>query len=194
MSAAYQESNNLCVRVCQYVCKAVLRCLEAGSKTCEFIMCLRTYYMRDLCCQDLLQATYELSHISLGDCVNLLVYVHEGGQATPFFPGYLLRSLCVCKRELVGVYCMGVRLSEHLEGSLLSRFSISSRLPIKMSHLSLGDPYVCVRENLRVFTVCVRLYQVGEHLEGSLLSRCFISSRLPIKMSHLSLGDPYVCV
>ena len=64
--------------------------------------------------------------------------------------------VCVCERTCgCLLYVCEVVLGDgHLEASLLSRCSISSRLPIKMSHLLLGDPYVCVRENLWAFTVC----------------------------------------
>ena len=111
--------------------------------------------MRDLCCQDLLQATYELSHLSLGDCVNLLVCMcmRVGRHLCYSIFSWLPFKIPMCVRERT-CGCL-LRFSEHLEGSLLSRCSISSRLSIKMSHLSLGDPYVCERENLWVFTVCV---------------------------------------
>ena len=93
------------------------------------------------------------------------------------------------------MYCSEVLIVA--KGSLPSRCPIFRWLPVKMSHLSSGDPClsndvalclcvctcVCVR-------ACVYCSEVLIVAKGSLPSRCPIFRWLPVKMSHLSSGDP----
>ena len=67
----------------------------------------------------------------------------------------------------------------------MSGCSILWQQPVKMFHLSSGDPFVlCV-------CICVCVWAFG----SSCMSGCSILRQQPVKMSHLSSGDPFVlCV
>ena len=84
----------------------------------------------------------------------------------------LLSSVCVC-------VCLG------FGSSCMSGCSILWQQPVKMFHLSSGDPFVlCV-------CICVCVWAFG----SSCMSGCSILRQQPVKMFHLSSGDPFVlCV
>ena len=78
--------------------------------------------------------------------------------------------------------CMCICVCVWAFGSLrMSGCSILRQQPVKMFHLSSGDPFV--------LCVCVRAFG------SSCMSGCFIIWQQPVKMFHLSSGDPFVlCV
>ena len=87
----------------------------------------------------------------------------------------LLSSVCVCVCICVCAWAFG--------SSCMSECSILRQQPVKMSHLSSGDPFV--------LCVCVCVWASG----SLCMSGCSILWQQPVKMFHLSSGDPFVlCV
>ena len=88
----------------------------------------------------------------------------------------LLSSVCVCVCICVCVWAFG--------SSCMSGCSILWQQPVKMFHLSSGDPFVlCV-----CMCVCVCVWAFG----SSCMSGCSILWQQPVKMFYLSSGDPFV--
>ena len=89
----------------------------------------------------------------------------------------LLSCVCVCVCICVCVWAFG--------SLCMSGCSILRQQPLKVFHLSSGDPFVlCV-------CICVCVWAFG----SLCMSGCSILWQQPVKMFHLSSGDPFVlCV
>ena len=144
-------------------------------------------------CSILRQQPVKMFHLSSGDpfvlcvCVCVCVSGRLGRRVCQDAPSFgnslsrcsifrqvtLLSSVCVC----VCVWVFG--------SSCMSGCSILWQQPVKMFHLSSGDPFV-----LRVY-MCVCVWAFG----SLCMSGCSILWQQPVKMFHLSSSDPFVvCV
>ena len=110
----------------------------------------------------------------LGPCVcqDAPSFGNSLSRCSIFLQVTLLSSVCVCVCICVCVWAFG--------SLCMSGCSILWQQPVKMFHLSSGDPFV--------HCVCVCVWAFG----SSCMSGCSILWQQPVKMFHLSLGDPFV--
>ena len=182
-------------RVCQDAPSfgnSLSRCSIFRQVTLLSSVCVCVWAFGSLCmsgCSILWQQPVKMFHLSSGDpfvlCVCMCVSGRLGPRVCQDAPSFgnslsrcsifrqvtLLSSVCVCVWAF-GSLCM-------------SGCSILWQQPVKMFHLSSGDPFVlCV-------CICVCAWAFG----SSCMSGCSILRQQPVKMFHLSSGDPFVlCV
>ena len=180
---------------------SIFRQVTLLSSVCVCVcicVCVRAF--GSLCmsgCSILRQQPVKMFYLSSGDPFVLCVCMCVSGrlcphvcQDAPSFGNSLSRcsifrqvtlSSCVCMYVCVYVcVCVGAL------GSLcMSGCSILWQQPVKMFHLSSGDPFVlCV-------CICVCVWAFG----SSCMSGCSILWQQPLKMFHFSSDDPFVlCV